>query len=217
MGTTDQESRSRALPAWQQRSLERVGHQMLQRSNRVVKAARQLVAAGGLEAITLRPLLEKSGLSRRAFYDRFAGMDDVLLALFEDTMARSSTTLRKKVAGVEGALAKMERLVRSMASMAQHSSDRVYMLAMTSEHVRLAEHRPNELSDALLPVNSLMTEILEQGLRDGEIREADPLALAETVHSLVSTEIHRNLFREVRHKRWIDELWTFCENGISAR
>lgn len=217
MGRTDPEPHPKALPAWQKRSLERVGHQVLQRSTQIVEAARELVATGGLEAVTLRPLLGKSGLSRRAFYDRFEGMDDVLLALFEDTMARSSTTLRKKIAGVEGALAQMEALIRRMASMAQQSSDRVYMIAMTSEHVRLAEHRPDELSDALRPINTLMSEILEQGMRAGEIREADPLALAETVHSLVSTQIHRNLFREVRHKRWIDDLWTFCENGIRAR
>ena len=216
MAKTDQESPSNALPAWQQRSLERVGHQVLQRSNRIVDAARELVAVGGLEGVTLRPLLEKSGLSRRAFYERFEGMDDVLLALFEDTMSRSSGMLRKKIANVDGGLAKMERLVRSMASMAQQSSDRVYMLAMTSEHVRLAEHRPRELSDALRPINSLMSEILEKGMQEGEIREADPESLAETLHSLVSTEIHRNLFRGVKHKRWIDDLWTFCKNGIRA-
>ncbi len=217
MGKTHQEPRSKNLSAWQQRSVDRAGHQVLQQGNRIVEAARELVMAGGLEAVTLRPLLEKSGLSRRAFYGRFEGMDDVLLALFEDTMAQSTTTLRKRIADVEGTLAKMEALIRRMASLAQHSSDRVYMLAMTSEHVRLAEHRPNELSDALLPINSLMSEILEEGMRDGEIRETDPVKLAQMLHSLVSTEIHRNLFREVRHKRWSEELGTLCESGSRAR
>ena len=53
---------SEGRPAWERRSLDRVGQQALQRSHKVVQAARELVEEGGLEAVTLRPLLDRSGL-----------------------------------------------------------------------------------------------------------------------------------------------------------
>jgi AcrR family transcriptional regulator len=202
-------------PAWERRSLDRVGRQALQRSHKVIRAARDLVAEGGLEAVTLRPLLEKSGLSRRAFYDRFRGMDDVLLALFEETMAQGAAVLAKRIAKVEGAPARIEALVRAMASTAQgRSKHRTYMLAMSSEHVRLAEQRPQDLLAATRPMSRLMAEILEEGMREGTIREADPQALAETLHAFVASEIHRSQHLDRRGKRWIDDLCDFCLHGI---
>jgi AcrR family transcriptional regulator len=205
-------------PAWEQRSLNRVGQQALQRSHKIIEAARELVAEGGLEAVTLRPLLEKSGLSRRAFYDRFEGMDDVFLALFEETMARGAEGLARRIAKVEGAPAKIEALVRNMASAARNPSrHRIWLLAMSSEHARLAEQRPAELQEAIRPMNELMARILAEGMEEGTIRRTDPDGLAETLHALVASEVHRNLYLDRRGKRWIDDLCEFCLHGIRAR
>jgi AcrR family transcriptional regulator len=216
MSTPDVERAEEAdRPAWERRSLDRVGRQALQRSHKVIRAARELVAQGGLEAVTLRPLLEKSGLSRRAFYDRFRSMDDVLLALFEETMAQGAVALAKKIAKVEGAPARLEALVRAMASAAQgRSKDRTYMLAMSSEHVRLAEQRPHELLEATRPMSRLMEEILADGMQEGTIREADPESLAEMLHAVVASEIHRSLHLDRRGKAWIDDLCSLCLRGI---
>jgi AcrR family transcriptional regulator len=205
----------RDRPAWERRSLDRVGRQALQRSHKVIRAASELVAQGGLEAVTLRPLLEKSGLSRRAFYERFRGMDDVLLALFEETMAQGAVTLGRRIAKIEGAPARLEALVRAMASAAQgRARDRTYMLAMSSEHVRLAEQRPQELLEATRPMTRLMEEILADGMKDGTIREADPQSLAEMLHAIVASEIHRSLHLDRRGKGWIDDLCAFLLRGI---
>src|SRR5262245_34256640 len=73
--------------AWEERALDRARQQVLRGGHGVVGAARDLVAEGGLDAVTLRALLKKTQLSRRAFYRHFESMDDVLLALFENTMA----------------------------------------------------------------------------------------------------------------------------------
>jgi AcrR family transcriptional regulator len=209
---------SEPRPAWEQRSLDRVGQQALQRSHKIIEAARELVAEGGLEAVTLRPLLDKSGLSRRAFYDRFEGMDDVFLALFEETMARGAEGLAKRIAKVEGAPAKIAALVRNMVSAAQHPSrHRIWLLALSSEHVRLAEQRPEDLQEAIRPMNSLMARILAEGMEEGTIRKADPESLAEMLHGLVASEVHRNLHLDRRGKRWVDDLCEFCLHGIGAR
>jgi len=204
--------------AWERRSLDRqVLQDGLRRSRKIIQAARELVEEGGLEAVTLRPLLERSGLSRRAFYERFAGMDDVLLALFEDMMAMAAESLGKRIVKVKGAPARLKALVRRMASSVQNgASSRTYLLAMSSEHVRLAEQRPADLREATRPMNLLMAKILEEGMREGTIARADPEMLAETLHWLVASEIHRNLYLDRPSKGWIDDLCEFCLHGIGA-
>ncbi|MBM4243686.1 MAG: hypothetical protein FJ148_07720 [Deltaproteobacteria bacterium] len=49
--------------AWEDRALDRVRQQALQRGHRIAQAARQIVAEGGLDALTLRAVLDKAGLA----------------------------------------------------------------------------------------------------------------------------------------------------------
>lgn len=210
-------AQSERRPAWERRSLDRLGGQALQRSQRIIRAAHELVAEGGLEAVSLRPLLERSGLSRRAFYDRFEGMDDVLLALFEDTMRSGAAGLVKRLARVEGSLAKIEALVRTMASPGPSGrKSRTWVLAMTREHARLAELRPDELREATRPMDRLIAGILADGMKEGTVRDADPERLAEMLHALVASEVHRNLHLRSRGRAWIDDLCEFCVHAVRA-
>lgn len=206
-------------PAWEERALDRVRQQALQRGHKLVRAARELVAEGGLESVTLRALLDKTGLARRAFYSHFRSMDDVLLALFEDTMASGAARLREQLAPIDDPIGSLEHVVRTIASGALSPSERIYTLAMTQEHIRLAEHRPDELKAALAPMSELIADLLRAGMKAGVVRETDPAALSEIVHGLIATEVHRNLYRGADDTEWIDDLWEFCLGGIgrSAR
>ena len=203
--------------AWERRSLDRLGGHALERSQRIIRAAHELVAEGGLEAVSLRSLLEKSGLSRRAFYERFEGMDDVLLALFEEAMARGAAGLAKRIEKVEGALAKLEALVRTMASPSPAARSRTWVLAMSTEHARLAELRPEELREATLPMDRLIAGILEAGMQEGTVRKANPDRLAQMLHALVASEVHRNLHLGGRDGSWIDDLCDFCVYAVRRR
>ncbi len=200
--------------AWEERALDRARKQVLRPGYRVVRAARELVADGGLEAVTLRALLKKTGLARRAFYRHFGSMDDVLLALFEDTMASGAARLRKQLAGVDDPVAALEQAVRTIASSALSASERVYMMAMTHEHIRLAENRPEELNAALAPMNQLIADLLRAGMKTRAVRAGDASKIAEIIHALISAQVHRNLFRGADDTGWIDDLWDFCRGGI---
>ena len=194
-----------------------MGSAALQRSRRIVDAAREIVAEGGIEALSLRPLLARSGLARRAFYEHFKSMDDVLLALFEETMARGAEGLARRVEKITGARARIEALVRGMASAAQNpTKHRVYLLAMSNEHVRLAEQRPQDLREATRPMNALIARLLDEGMNEGSIRQADSERLAEILHGVVAAEVHRNLYLNRRGRRWVDELCEFCLHGVGA-
>jgi len=38
--------------------------------------------------------------------------------------------------------------------------------------------------------------------------------MAEIIHALISTQIHRNPYRRADDTSWIDDLWDFCLGGI---
>src|SRR5215207_7408940 len=81
------------------------------RSRQLIDAANKLLAEGGLEGLTIRAMLKRTGLARRAFYERFAGKDDLVLAVFEETMLEAAVFLESETAECPDALDQVRVIV----------------------------------------------------------------------------------------------------------
>jgi AcrR family transcriptional regulator len=57
---------------------------------RIVTAITELVREGGVAGITVAHVVERSGVSRRTFYELFSDRDDCLLAAFEQALGRAA-------------------------------------------------------------------------------------------------------------------------------
>src|SRR3546814_13584008 len=93
---------------WEARSARRVVEisrdQILERSRRIVDAAYELLESEGLEGLTIRAVLQKTGLARREFYERFAGKDALVLAVFEQPIHMATRLFRDQRQRVWSAL-----------------------------------------------------------------------------------------------------------------
>src|SRR5882724_12497382 len=102
---------------WEERSANRVlegaRDQILERSRKVVEAAYELSEEEGLEGLTIRAVLKRTGLSRRAFYERFEGKDDLVLAVFEQTLLRAATHLSELVKTTADPMERLRVIVTS--------------------------------------------------------------------------------------------------------
>jgi hypothetical protein len=63
-------------------------------------------------------------------------------------------------------------------------------------------------------MNELIADLLRAGVKSRAVRAADPTKMAETIYGLISTHVHRNLYRGADDTSWIDDLWDFCRGGI---
>lgn len=209
--------------AWEERSsaraLERERARTLKRSRRLVDAAVEILRRDGLEGVTVQAVVERAGLSLRAFYERFAGKDELLLAVFEETIRDAAATFRERLADVKEPLARVEFVVKSMF-LSSHAKDVLgQSVPLSREHLRLAEARPEELRLAIEPFVALLTEQVEAGIAAGVVRPGDARRLAVLIHHLVSGQIHGMLLGTVAEddlERSGDELWQFCLRAIRA-
>jgi AcrR family transcriptional regulator len=60
---------------------------------RIVTAITELVREGGVAGITVAHVVERSGVSRRTFYELFSDRDDCLSAAFEQALERAAATV----------------------------------------------------------------------------------------------------------------------------
>lgn len=227
-----------AVPApvqarWEERSTSRVlegrRDQILERSRQIVAAAYELLEKEGMEGLTIRAVLNSTGLSRRAFYERFADKDDLLLAVFEEAIRSAARHFGEQVRTLSDPLERLRFIVTSIAlgagslDVVDHGRSGRRGVAMSREHLRLAESRPNDLQAALSPLITLIAEQLADGMQAGSVRRSAPERLATLVYNLVSTTVHTQMLTEEgtqpdreRRAQLAADMWEFCRRAIVA-
>jgi AcrR family transcriptional regulator len=225
---------SRAVPArWEERSTNRVleagRDQILERSRKIVAAAYQLLDEDGLEGLTIRAVLTKTGLSRRAFYERFADKDELVLAVFEETIRVATSHYTELLETVSDPIARLKLIVTSIglgtnpSNVADANRSQRRGAAMSREHLRLAESRPEDLQAALRPLVALIAEQLADGIKAGVVRDADPQRLATLVYNLIATTMHTEFLAQemrepdqTRRAQLTNDIWEFCRRAVAA-
>lgn len=200
------------------------------RARLLVSAAYDLLETDGLEGLTIRAVLKRTGLARRAFYERFAGKDDLVLAVFEQTLQEAARYFRELAENLDDPEEQIRLVVQGIALRSPaidkfESGDVIdkRSAALSREHLRLAEARPAELQAALSPLLDLISEIVARGIEAGRFRLCDPAMQATLIYNLVSTTIHTELLAEEvgqpdqqRRQRLAQEIWEFCRRAIAA-
>lgn len=219
---------------WEQRSTNRVldarRDQILERSRQIVEAAYELLEEEGLEGLTIRAVLKRTGLSRRAFYERFADKDELVLAVFEQTIRMATSRYSDQVSALTDPMEQLKLIVTGLV-IGKGSLDAVdgeqsgrRGAAMSREHLRLAESRPEDLQAALSPLLTLIAQQLADGMQAGLVSHHDPQRLATLVYNLVSTTVHTELLTQqstppdwVRRVQLATDIWEFCRRAIAVQ
>jgi AcrR family transcriptional regulator len=218
---------------WELRSSSRVlesrRDQILERSRQIVDAAYELLEEHGLEGLTIRAVLTRTGLSRRAFYERFADKDELVLAVFEHTIRMATSQYSAQVDTLDDPVQRLKLIVtclvlgQSTPQAARRSGSSRRGAAMSREHLRLADSRPDDLQAALSPLLSLIANQLSEGMNAGLVRRCDPQRLATFVYNLVATTAHTELLaQKTRRPDWArraqlaEDTWEFCRRAVAG-
>jgi len=203
------------------------------RALRIIEAAYHLLDGHGLEGLTIRAVLAETGLARRAFYEKYSGKDDLVLAVFAHTIRAASQHYRDLAVSLTDPLDRIHMVVTSIALGAANLDDVVdapdsverfrRSAALSREHLRLAEARPRELQAALAPLIDLLAELLRDAIAAGQARSCDPVLQATLIYNLLSTTVHTELLTEEEGRpdrasriRLAGEIWDFCRRAIAV-
>lgn len=198
------------------------------RGDALVAVAYDLLTQAGLEGLTVRAVLKQAGVNRRAFYERFSGKDDLVLAVFEQSLQSLAGQCRELIATTRDPLERLRYIVHAIVlGIPADGSDPALNIrrgaALCREHMRLAESRPEDLRLALRPLIALLAENLAAGVARGQVRNRAPEVLATLVYNLVSTTVHAEVLAQeagaparADRAQLADDIWEFCRGGIAA-
>lgn len=200
---------------------------MDERRAQILGAADDLLAEKGLDGLTIRAVLTRTGLARRAFYDLFATKDDLVIAMFEHTLAEASVQLTSAAAKLPDPAKQLEMVIHAIvatgptgdAQMLERRDRRA--AAFSREHLRLAQERPAQLQRAIEPLVDLIRRIIVDGMERQRWQSSSADRAARFVYNLVSTTVHTETLDpgsrrlvEAEREALAQQLTDFCLNAL---
>jgi AcrR family transcriptional regulator len=204
---------SRGLNAARSRAERRV--------QRFLDAAFELTDEKGTTEFTIQEVLDRSKQSLRGFYQYFDGKDELLLALFEETVRESVKDLREVA---ESGSDPLERL-RAFTIRLHEWCDPSERPRKRSSHnrrpimefsVQLAVNYPDRVRAAMAPVSHMLLKLIEAAAAADAIHVADPRRSASLIEQTVMYSWFGNrLVEDPRARVTAEETWEFCLHGLA--
>src|SRR5262245_58039637 len=158
-------------PGWRERavarSLNAARSRAEQRVQRFLDAAFALIDEKGSTEFTIQEVIDRSKQSLRAFYQYFDGKDELLLALFEETVHEANDDL---AAVMDASSDPLERL-RAFTIRLHEWCDPSEKPRKRGKHnrrpimefsVQLAVDHPERVKNAMASISHMMVELVEQ-------------------------------------------------------
>jgi AcrR family transcriptional regulator len=213
MTETDVTWRERAI----ERSLRSARAKAMSRSDRFIQAAIEILTETGRTDFTVQELIERSKTSLRSFYQHFSGKEELLLALFEEVIATSTSEWRTQVASSPDTLDALHYVVEMVHAQAASQGGASINRALSVFHLQLAESRPAEYARVLAPLRELILELVKHGADDGTFRsdiDADTLATIMMQTIVGAAHMHALGAEPTGEPIDTEQLWEFCLGGL---
>jgi AcrR family transcriptional regulator len=206
-------------PAWKQRAVERSTQaaklRAEQRVERFLDAAQVIMTEKGSTDFTVQEVVDRSRQSLRSFYLHFDGKHELLLALFEDALARNAEQIRTAAGEHTEPLARLRAAVQLLFEVSRLSPTSRLPLFTDFASQLLISH-PAEVKVAHAPLLGVLTELLTDAA--AELRpEIKPRRMAALIMQTVmfNAQSSGSVDVETSHPLTAEEIWSFCANGFA--
>jgi AcrR family transcriptional regulator len=208
-------------PAWRQRAVERSTRaaklRAEQRVQRFLDSAQELIAEKGTTDFTVQEVVDRSKQSLRSFYQHFDGKHELLLALFEDALAKGAAEIREAVSAKRDPLQRLRAAVELLYEQSRPNPE-VQRPLFNDFALQLLVKHPAEVATAHQPLLTVFTELIEQAAEAGAIPAKKPRRLASLVMQTVMFTAQANGVPAGSNATPVtaEEVWQFCLGGISG-
>src|SRR6478735_7058428 len=170
-------------PAWRERAVSRSLNAARSRAEvrvqRFLDAAFSLIDEKGTTEFTIQEVIDRSKQSLRGFYQYFNGKDELLLALFEETLRETTEDIRAAVDDETEPIARLHAFVVRLHEWCEppdkpRKRGRHNRRPISEFMVQLAVNHPERVKTAMEPVSRLLLDLVQEAARVKAIDVDDP-------------------------------------------
>jgi AcrR family transcriptional regulator len=215
---------STAEPAWRERAVARsvdaARARAEERVQRFLDAAFTLIDEKGSTEFTIQEVVERSKQSLRSFYEYFDGKDDLVLALFEETMHEARADLDRALATESEPLARLRAYALCLHDWCdpgeeprKRGTHTRRPISEFSMHLTL-EHG-DRIRATLAPITQTLCDLIDAAAAAGAIEVGDTRQAAVFVQQTVLYSWFGNrLVSNPAHRLSAEQTWDLCFRGL---
>lgn len=169
------------------------------RLNQILEAARELIANGGVGALTVRGISSKIGVTEAAIYRHVNSKEQVLTLLIEDVRQSVLASVQEAIEPNSRAMSKLERLLQRHLSFIE--SRRGISFVVIAEAAQFQESTVRSAGQKLVEDYLAKVEgIIAEGIQTGEVEPSiNPSAAATMFFGIIQASVTRWLFDSEGH------------------
>lgn len=156
----------------------------------IIAAASDIVRALGVGGLSIAVVLDRSGLSTRAFYRHFESKDQLVAALFLEMARAEKRRLRRKMAKAADPAEAVAAWIDARLDLAFDDNVRSDLRGLSIEAQSQMFATPDLIQPAYDEMLTPLIEQLDRGLARGVFPDVDPASEAQSIQGVVwaSTE-----------------------------
>ncbi len=188
------------------------------RVNQILTAARELIASGGVTALTVRAIARKVGVTEAAIYRHVESKEQVLVLLLEDVRQSVLGTIEQRTAPYSSALDKLEHVLQHHLSFIE--SRRGISFVVIAESAQFQEQTVRAAGQRLVEdYLSTVERFIQEGIDSGEVNPSiNPSASATMFFGIIQASVTRWLFDSTAHPLTenVLSLWRLYRASLAA-
>jgi AcrR family transcriptional regulator len=197
--------------------VQRSRDRSIAQTRQIVDAAIELIGEKG-SAFTIQELAKQAHIALQTFYRHFAGKDELLLAVIEQTISESMVALEASARHLDDPLDRLRYYLTSVLSSLDDRGLEAQRRFITAEHYRLHQLFPDELQLANRAFTDLLVPEIEAAAAAGRLAPNDVDADAWFMTELAMATYHHYSYATspVSTEELSERLWRFRIAGLGG-
>ena len=184
---------------------------------KIVDALRFLLEKKDFRTITTAEIAKTAGVTEALIYKYFKDKRDLLYQVLAEYLEQYRLQVQLDLKGIKGALNKLRKLIWSHINV--YATNRVFAKILLLQARSLSDYYKSEPYKLVKDYSNLLLEIMEEGIRDGEIRgDIQPSFIRQVVLGAIEnvclTEVVFD--REISPDVLTEDLCKFIFDGIAT-
>lgn len=157
----------------------------------ILAAASTILRENGVRGFGIAAVLERAGLSTRAFYRHFDSKDELVAAVFLETARAEKRRLQRRMAASATEIEAVAAWIDARLDLAFDDNVKSDLRRLSLEAQAQTYATPGLVQPAYAEMLKPLSEALQRGLRGGLFHHIDPVTDAEFIHGVVWASTNR--------------------------
>jgi AcrR family transcriptional regulator len=157
----------------------------------IMAAASEIVRERGVQALGIAMVLDRSGLSTRAFYRHFESKDQLVAEIFLEMARAEKRRLRRRMAKAADPVEAVAAWIDGRLDLAFDENTKSDLRGLSLEAQSQMFASPGLIQPAYAEILKPLVEQLHRGVVDGAFHDIDPITDAQSIQGVVWTSTER--------------------------